>query len=218
MSSSVSTVVQARNNAWRYWNSDGLSLITQGFALTLLGLAMLLGHHQHSILLPLLLYVMSMTIQIDQIFKKKFVSWLKTHITYPRTGYVALPGYKELMSSATVKEKRRQKWTLAWLLLFLLLSFFLMIASMQWYLTCAQIVMAGLLGLLWIKFKFAWYVPMPLAVGAFLLLWAPVSNKDKLEVLTIQIGVLCMLMGMNILANYLREHPAPETWTCPWRN
>lgn len=168
---------------------------------------MLLGNHHRSILLTLLLYVMSIAIQIDQLFKKKFVSWLKTYITYPRTGYVALPGYKELVSSATAKEKRRQKWMLAWLLIFILLGCYLAIANMQWYLICAQIFLAGSLGFLWTKLKFAWYVPMPLVGGALLSMWAPVSRQDKLEMLTIQLGVLFMVLGVSILAKYLRQHP-----------
>jgi len=210
LSISIGTVVQARNKAWRYWNIDGLFMMVQGFALALLGAAILLGHHQRSILLPALPYLASMAIQADQIFTKKIVGWLKTRIIYPRTGYVALPGYIELMSSASLKQKRQQKWMLVWITFFIVLGSYVVIAHVQWYLAAAQIVTAGLLWLFWTKHKFAWYVPAPLVVGTFFMVLLPASSKDKLEVILIEMGAQHMLLGVSMLSQYLREHPVPQ--------
>jgi hypothetical protein len=209
LSTSIGTVAHARNKAWRYWNSDGLFMMVQGVAIVLFGVSMLWSHHQRSILLPGLTYFASMGIQADQIFTKKIVGWLKTRIIYPRTGYVALPGYKELMSSASLKQKRQQKWMLVWITFLIVLGSYVVIAHVQWYLAGAQIMTAGLLWLFWTKGKFAWYVPAPLVVGTLFLVLLPASSKDRLEIILIEMGAQHMVLGVSILLQYLREHPVP---------
>ncbi len=209
LSKSAGTVVQARNNAWRHWNSDGLFMIIQGFAVILLGLCIIWSHHQRSIL-QALLYLASMGIQADQLFTKKIVGWLKTYITFPRTGYVALPPFKELLSTSSLKEKRWIMWFLIWTAVLIVLASYLVFAHLPWYLVGAQIMMAVLLWFFWSKRKFAWYVPIPLLVGTLLLVLLPASSKDKPEILLAQLGAQHMLLGISILVQYLREHPVPQ--------
>jgi hypothetical protein len=202
------TVMQARSRAWLNWNNDGLSALIQGFALSLLGASQIWHNHEHSLKSPELLQLVAILILLDQIVTRKIVGWLKTFISFPRTGYVALPPFKELL--ATSSSKRSLVWTLIWTAISIGVSSYLLFTHLQWYLIVIQITLAALLWVLCRKRKLAWYVPIPLLIGSVSLSLLPSSNRDKMEILVIQIGALLMLMGLSRLLQYLHEHPVPQ--------
>ena len=134
MSVSGISVFQAKAHLWRYWNSDGLPNIITGFAMILQGLAYFwLGHHSRS-LLPGVLLLSSAMILLDQITLRKIAGWLKTRITYPRTGYAAPPPRTlhtdpALLSASELKQQQKTKWV--WISLPFLLPLSFYAASIQ---------------------------------------------------------------------------------------
>jgi hypothetical protein len=171
MSKPVGTVMQARNRAWLNWNNDGLFTLVQGFALSLLGASQIWHNHEHSLKSPEILQLAAILILLDQITGRKIVGWLKTYISFPRTGYVALPPFKELLT--TPSSKREIIWTLIWAAILIGVSSYLLFTHLPWYLVVIQITLAGCLCVLWRKGKFVWYIPIPLLIGSLSLSLLP---------------------------------------------
>lgn len=96
--SSLSPVAQAERRAWSYWFVDGLSnLVTGALCLLVAGVFLLIAFHPHT-RSPLILGTAEMGIVIYTIvlFRlRQTLEWLKSRITYPRTGYTAAPSFTE---------------------------------------------------------------------------------------------------------------------------
>ena len=79
-----SSTTAAQHRARNYWFEDGLPTLVGGFGCVLYGLSLLFDHS----LLGLLIVVLYGVILLRS---RPIIEWLKTRLTYPRTGYVTPP-------------------------------------------------------------------------------------------------------------------------------
>lgn len=95
---SLSPVLQAERRAWSYWFADGLSnLLTGALCLLLAGSYLLVAFHSHT-RSPLVIggAGLGLVIYATIFFRlRQTLEWLKSRITYPRTGYTAAPYFTE---------------------------------------------------------------------------------------------------------------------------
>ncbi len=96
MSSTLSPTLQAERRSWHYWFEDGLSsLVTSAGCLLF---AFFLLHPQQRPVSPfrtalsLAAFILYGVILLRQ---RQILDWLKTRITYPRTGYVSPPYFAQ---------------------------------------------------------------------------------------------------------------------------
>jgi hypothetical protein len=85
------SVIDAKQQAWRYWFVDGLTHLLLGIAILSISICTLYpprprAFWQLAIWAAILTLYMALMLRQRQI-----VEWLKTKITYPRTGYVQSP-------------------------------------------------------------------------------------------------------------------------------
>ena len=92
-----SPVLAAEQRAWHYWSSDGIGHILIGLTNLLFALCMLYPPPRPtawsvSIVLPLVAWVAAFGFYFVFALRYRAIAeWLKTKITYPRTGYVRSP-------------------------------------------------------------------------------------------------------------------------------
>jgi len=209
MAELVNAVTQAKIRAWRSWTNDGLSTIVTGFAVTMQGIGGVWSNHQRSSWLPGVLIIAAPVILVDLVFTRKTVSWLKAYISYPRIGYVALPPVEQTISSPA--QKRNLILILASVGLIWAVFLYLELINLQGYVVAGFETMwaAVLVLILIIQRRLDWYVPAPLLLGCVLLTFVP-GRKDKLYIIVIQAGAQLILVGLSLLARFLREHPLPN--------
>jgi hypothetical protein len=212
---SGTSVYQAKIRAFQYWNTDGLPLIISGFAFILQGAAYFWEHHHRRSILPVLLIVLAVVILVDQIFRRKIAGWLKSRITYPRTGYAAPPPLTlhtdpALLSPKELSQQRKTKWIWVWLPPVLVLSLYLSFMYQRWYYALAAFLLAGLVGFLVVKQKLAWYTPLPSVLCGILLVLLPMDSHDTMSLGLTGIGIQIFVLGLAVLVRYLRQHPVPQ--------
>jgi len=225
MSEAVPSILQARNRAWNYWGTDGIYAMIQGVALLLSGLGFLWDHHNKRSILPGVLIWLSVVIMLDQAFFRKIVGWLKSRITYPRTGYTKPPVLRTphpsaaLLSPADREQLRKQRW------------FWLALAG--WLATAAAIVgyaittghrwvifpgSASLVLLVWYRMhrkfgeagKLVCFLFSPILLAEALLTFLPTDWMTSLSIMIIALAISIILIGATTLSRYLKEHPAPQ--------
>ena len=215
MSQSAGTVIQARNRAWQYWNTDGLSIMVFGFASLLQGIAYLWDHHERRSIGPIFLIVLSLWIYVDHLFWRKIVGWLKARITYPRTGYVAIPSFMPTLTAAGgFKLSRRAIPTVIFITFFCALIGFTSISYPRWSGALAAIPFAVFTWFRRMKDGprgiFALYHPLPLLCCSLVLILGRINNNDAMFITLIGLGAQFILIGATQLSRYLREHPVPQ--------
>jgi hypothetical protein len=93
-SANLSPVLDAERRSWAYWSADGLPNLTAGLSCILLSTGFLLltwYKHAHSALL-LTTGAIAVLLFIVIFFRlRQSLEWLKSKITYPRTGYASSP-------------------------------------------------------------------------------------------------------------------------------
>jgi hypothetical protein len=82
-------ILQAEQRAWSQWLADGLPHLTLGGCLLLTGLAYLHGPNIRKFSLPLA-FLLVIANLLGFFFSPRIISWLKSRIADPRTGYVGL--------------------------------------------------------------------------------------------------------------------------------
>lgn len=93
-----SPVIEAESRSWSYWFGDGLPYLTAGILCLLLSTTFLAAvhyrtaHFRVALALILLIYVFLGTVFIRL---RQTLVWLKSRITYRRTGYVPPPYFTE---------------------------------------------------------------------------------------------------------------------------
>ncbi len=96
MTSTLSPTLQAERRSWHYWFSDGLSsLLTSAGCLLF---AFFLLHPQQRPVSPLrtaLSLAALLLYGVILLRQRQILDWLKTRITYPRTGYVSPPYFAQ---------------------------------------------------------------------------------------------------------------------------
>jgi hypothetical protein len=92
MSSSPSPVLSAEHRAWHYWFDDGLPTLVAGLGFLFAGLAFLYDRSQNSTYISIAVGFVGLLSYVSiLIFHRQIIDWLKSKITYPRTGYAQPP-------------------------------------------------------------------------------------------------------------------------------
>src|SRR5215831_3163643 len=202
---------QALQRAGDYWERDGLPAIA--LAVICLGSGFWLYWRPRSYSFQLNLLFTSLWIFILLSFfhfvvrrNSSVMNWMKARITYPRTGYVALP------SESYAKEKlKQQDWKRhpeVWVFLSMIFSeivntpwvgtiLVMLTTSVVWIVTKGRFPLAGIL------------IPGSY-LSALLLPFLPVAQGDRMAYFFIAFGLLYLLAGTTQLVGYLHRHPAPR--------
>jgi len=227
MSETSNAILEARRRARDYWDIDGLPALLAGAATVSFGV-LLLPTDNH---LPGW-WGAGLTLGVVAVYffaeSKRALEWLKSRITYPRTGYVAPPqagpdaelhSYtiisimkepeaQELLAPAEGRASRRAFefsdfpfFTL--LLLWWFFSFNSWIAS----LSC----LATALWFWWRNKKDPpWFEIAGAAIAGLLSAILTVSDRSRCCSGLIVFGASGMVKGATLLISYLRQHPAQQ--------
>ena len=121
MSDSRSTPLRdAEARAWRYWFSDGLATLVAGLTCLIIAWFLFLDHRRPLNPVSIILVVVTLLAYGGLIFRQReLVEWLKSKITYPRTGYVRPPYFTDdgsqpldltVLSLGGADATRTQEW------------------------------------------------------------------------------------------------------------
>jgi hypothetical protein len=222
--SETNAILEARRRARDYWDIDGLPALLEGTTTVLLGVLWLPTDNH----LPwwwdtcLTLGLVALLFLSDS---KKTLEWLKSRITYPRTGYVAPP--KETPYSkrdpytiiSITKEPAalepeaplegrasRKALDFPWPLLLLLWWFF---SFDGWLASLACLATA-----LWFWWRNKkdppWFEIAGATIAGLLSAILTVSDRSRFCIVLIVFGASSMAKGATLLIRYLLQHPAPR--------
>lgn len=218
-----------QRRAWNYWFEDGLPALVGGFGCFFFGLSYVFDHA----LVRLLLFALYGLILLCH---RVIIEWLKTRLTYPRTGYVTpprssqdehppLPDLAALSLQAdpvkvakTASECRKAKIRMT-LVLALLLPAVLgtMFIDRSWSYAAAGVALA--LGL-WImngkEFRLSWMAigGIPL-IGFYMAIFPPdgLTPAHRVGFFSAACGLLIVANGAVTLAFYLWRNPVARAQT-----
>jgi len=91
-----STVLTARQRASRYFFVDGFSTLIAGLGCLLMAFQLFYSRDGRTTPLSLLVSLLILFAYLSIMFRQReIVEWLKTRITYPRTGFAIPPGFED---------------------------------------------------------------------------------------------------------------------------
>ena len=226
MSETSNAILEARRRARDYWDIDGLPALLAGTATVSYGVLWLPtdNHLPRWWGVALVLGLFALLLLSES---KRALEWLKSRITYPRTGYVAPPKagpdaechsstiisimkepeVQELLAPAEGRASRRafefSDFPFSLLLLWWFFSFNSWIAS----LSC----LATALWFWWRNKKDPpWFEIAGAAIAGLLSAILSVSDGRRFCIVLIVFGASSMVKGATLLIRYLRQHPAPQ--------
>jgi len=230
----ASPAFSARQRALHYWFADGFSTLVAGLGCLLFALSMFYGHNRRftpvSILVALLLLFAYVAITLR---RREIVEWLKSRITYPRTGFAlppSLPEESATYANLTVlalqegESKRlaetgkiyadRKRRTLLMAAAVSLAMFSLMLVQQAWICAAAGVLMSVGLWIGTLKEQpLSWLIlaGFPLVgLGMALLVAHHVGGADRGARFLARTGALFFLDGALTLFRYLRRNPMPK--------
>jgi hypothetical protein len=214
----------AQHRAWNYWFDDGLPTLVGGFGCFVFGLSFIFDRP------PLFRLLLAVPYYLILLRNRSIIEWLKTKLTYPRTGYVTppycsqdeLPPLPHLTSvslhadparlAKTAGELRERKQRMMLVLTMLIAAVLgTMFIDRPW--TCAA---AGIdLGLaLWIMngkdFRLSWIVISAIPLIGFSLAIFPLdalTPAHRLGYFATAGGLLIVVDGAVALVRYLWQNP-----------
>lgn len=207
------SVLQAERRARSYWDIDGLATIAQAVAVLISGLwfwymnaSGAWGRDQTNVAAMVCL----VGILLDTIRKPGIILWLKTKVTYPRTGYVAPPAQQ-----VSMRERGFRLSDLGLLCLFMALWMVALWLETPWICLVAG-VLTGV-SLWWNpareKFPYLDLFSICLAgmLAAFLLssMHRAVHLQRFAYTLAV-LGVLGLVKGAVTLLRYIRSNPVAQ--------
>jgi len=226
MPETSNAILEARRRARDYWDIDGLPALLAGAATVSFGVLFLPtdNHLPRWWGVALVLGLFALLLLSES---KRALEWLKSRITYPRTGYVAPPkagpdaerdpytiisimkepGAQELLAPLEGRASRRafefSDFPFSLLLLWWFFSFNSWIASLSCLATA-----------LWFWWKNKkdppWFEIAGAAIAGLLSAILTVSDRRRLCIVLIVFGASSMVKGATLLIRYLRQHPAPQ--------
>jgi hypothetical protein len=183
-----------------------------------------------SLLVSLLILFAYLAIMLRQ---REIVEWLKTRITYPRTGFAIPPGFEEdaevhadlavltldetesnrLSEARQVYADRKRRMLFMIVAVLLAIVGILLIPNRWFYVACGMLMSAGL----WIRTRreqpLSWLIlaGFPLVgIGMATFLSDRVVGPDRGAYLLATAGSLFFLDGALTLIRYLRRNPLPK--------
>jgi hypothetical protein len=214
----------AQHRAWNYWFDDGLPTLVGGFGCFVFGLSFVFDRP------PLFRLLLAAPYGVILLRNRSIIEWLKTKLTYPRTGYVTppyssqdeLPPLPDLTSvslhaaparlAKTAGELQERKQRMILVLTMLIAAVLgTMFIDRPWTFAAAGID----LGLaLWIMndrdFRLSWIVisAIPL-IGSSLAIFPPdaLTPAHRLGYFATAGGLLIVADGAVALVRYLWQNP-----------
>jgi hypothetical protein len=227
----LSPVVDAERRAWSYWFVDGLPYLTAGILCALLSATFIIAvhyratHFRIALALILMVYVF---LGIVFIRLRQTLVWLKSRITYRRTGYVPPPYFTEtdappadlvMLNLSGVREKETMtpmlvsedlRWR-AWVLLAILLADplagqFIRSHALCFFVGCAGGFLAWLLSRK--DPRKSWAVVFGLLFAQIYIFEVPDMRRiEGAFYFLAGVGFVLALAGAIVLARYLRRNP-----------
>jgi len=228
-----SPVLSARQRALHYWFADGFSTLVAGFACLLFAFYVFYGHNRRftplSILAALFLLFAYLAITLRQ---REIVEWLKSRITYPRTGFALPPSLpeesatyanltvlalhegesKRLVEAGKIYADRKRRMLLVAAAVSLAM-FSLMLVRQPWICAAAGVLMS--VGL-WVGTRkeqpLSWLIlaGFPLVGLGLAFVAEHVVDADRGACFLASTGALFFLDGALTLFRYLRRNPMPK--------
>ena len=222
-------ILDAQQRAWQYWFVDGFNHLLLGLALLSVSICDLFlprprAFWQLGLWAALLgLYVALM------LWQRQILEWLKTKITYPRTGYVQSP-FDAMSGAAGMVELRlqgsderraeaerlaadhRKRLVLA-ASLAVLGSFAMLLIENRWTPTVVSVLLASALGALRKREKVSWITIVGLPVlGICLTIFVTPGAypPHRMAWLIAGWGALFVLEGAIALTRYLLQNPESQ--------
>jgi hypothetical protein len=228
---SSSPILSAELRAWHYWFEDGLPTLVAGIG-CLLG-AIFFGYDDSGSATPLTMTVGLLACVLYcalLIFQRQIIDWLKSKITYPRTGYAQPPYFQEQVSQPldimhgcsnasedkpaaeieALREYRKQRMLLTCGAAGVALLAMRYIHN-RWICALAGIIM-GLAFCLWGRkvYRLSWVVIGGFPFLGFMLgmvFGDRLRGTERVTYFLFGVGVILVLDGISTLLQYLRANP-----------
>jgi hypothetical protein len=232
MIDSQTPVLQAEQRSWAYWFADGLPYLIAGAACLLIGLALLGAQARPRKPLVIVLVAVALVLYGVVFFRmKQVIEWLKSRITYPRTGYTATPYFADqqdplpvdltmlTMNGADAKrasdigrlhdDRKHQAW--------LVVVLTALGIGVAWFIDSRWICLAAgvLAGLaIWVgarkNERVLWIEVVAFPFVGYWLLILHVGRVDRIALFVVGGGLSLVCLGGVRLFQYLRRNPAPR--------
>jgi hypothetical protein len=233
MNSSPSPILDAGQRAWRYWFADGLPTMVAGLCSLSFGFSMLYSRQRAETPLSVAVSLAALGLYGAILLRhREIVEWLKTRVTYPRTGYVRPPFASEyttppltLLALSTrgtdatrqeqaqrVHSDRKRRMVLV-LALVLLVGVGMMVVENRWVFSAAGIVIAAALWVARKEHRLSSIVLLGFPFLGFymtIFLASRVTGADHIAYFLVGGGVLFMLDGAIALVRYIVRNPAAK--------
>ncbi|HYL64184.1 MAG TPA: hypothetical protein VE077_16340 [Candidatus Methylomirabilis sp.] len=234
MTPTQSPVADAERRAWNYWFVDGLPNLIAGVACLLISATLILLVHYRKTRSPFILALALLAIVIGSsvfIRLRWTLEWLKTRITYTRTGFAAPPYFTDdpkpssdlamlNLSTATEKETmreilvsedtRRRLWFFLGILMAaaLVAGFIhnLLICTFAGVLTGASILIASRKDP-----RSSWAAVYSLPFAVVMSMEFVRLRMERVGFFMSGVGIALVSAGAIALARYLRRNPARRT-------
>ena len=226
MTTSPSPLLEADERAWHYWFSDGLTNVVAGIGCLLIAFCVL--YPPHLPLKPLQMAAWGLALWLYAIVilrHRHVVEWLKSKITYPRTGYAQTPAdaicpfpftklsLRESASTDVLGQLRlqRRRKTLLMLGLMVISALVEVIALRQrWVWLAAGLIASAAIFMARKQFNISWIMPIGFALlGACMTIFHP-SLKIAPGIFVVGWGAIYMVDGTFTLIRYLWLNPEPK--------
>lgn len=221
MPPSSSPVLDAERRAWNYWFVDGLFNILSGIGCLLLAASFEIDKRRSTLnfVIATCCYFLFLAIMLR---REQVLGWLKSRITYPRTGYVPYP-YKPPAALTELRiddpepetplDVRRARWNRALRSLPGIIALgvalaLLVVVKTPWVCLVAAALYGFAFGSMTdrgIKYSLTAMLVMSfVGLGMSLL---RVGGFHRFDLLTAGAGLVLMTDGMITLIRYLRRNP-----------
>lgn len=192
-----------------YWEIDGLPTLSLALLYLVCASMILWLPHYHSWRKDLAISGFTLSILETYFYlvarkNSPVIRWLKVRITYPRTGYVALPPSGS-PAAARLKELDMRRHPAVWVFL---PTVFSDQVDTPWFGAVLAIVATSIMwGITRGKFPFSGILIPGLYLSALLLPFLPISPEHRFPYFYIALGLLYLLVGTVQFFSYLRQHP-----------
>ena len=222
-------ILHAKQRTWQYWFADGFNHLLLGLALLSISICDLFPPPRHAFWqLGLCAVLLGLYVALI-LCQRQILDWLKTKITYPRTGYVQSPfdpmlgttGMVELGLGASDERRaeaerlaadHRKRLLLA-ASLAVLGSFAMLFIENRWAPTVVSVLLALALWALRKRERVSWItiVGLPVLGICMTIFVAPGAYPPhRMAWLIAGWGALFVLEGAIALTRYLLHNPGPQ--------
>ncbi len=227
MSERTDPVVQAVRNAERNWYEDGLAILFGSL------IFFWMAAFWHILFSPVRVYLKLVVVALNYVLifiagwlHRRLVTWTKSLVTYPRTGYsppppsiVGIPSYDTgfwpappltPMEAAFVDRREiMQMWGYVYVSLLILVSLSGMHGILAWrLLALAMAVFLGLVGKYHLPAgRSSWTALILCLLCGIIAAFSPLPDKLRVEAMMLLLAGISLAVGAYQLAVFLLRHP-----------